>query len=88
LVRHAIENGFYKECFHAEYEHPERNLSIEDVICGLEREDWTLERPPEFDEDHKNWKYFIKTVDIEGEPLIILIKAIPDYKRFEVITRW
>ena len=88
LVRYAIEKSYYKESFHAEYEHSERNLSIEDVIYGLERGDWTFDRPPEFDEDHKNWKYFIKTVDIESEPLVILIKAIPEYKRFEVITRW
>jgi hypothetical protein len=88
LVSSAIEMGWYKERFHAEHDHPERNISIEDCIYGLERADWTLDRPPEFDEDHENWKYFIRTVDIEGESLLILIKAMPEYKRFEVITRW
>jgi hypothetical protein len=88
LVRYALEMSYYRECFHAEHDHPERNISIEDVVYGLERDDWTLERHPEFDQEHNNWKYFIKTVDIEDELLIVLIRAVPEYRRFEVITRW
>jgi hypothetical protein len=88
LVRSAVDKGYYRECFHAEHDHPERNISADDVLHGLDRDDWTLDRQPEWQEEYRNWKYLIKTVDIEGEELHILIAAMPDYCRFEVITRW
>lgn len=88
LVRSAIEKGYYRESFHAEYEHPERNISADDVLHGLDREDWSLAKPPEWSEDYGQWKYLIKTLDVEGEELHVLIAAMPDYNRFEVITRW
>lgn len=88
LIRVAIEKGYYQETPHAENEHPERNLSTDDVLYGLEREDWTLAKPPNFDDVHTNWEYLIKTIDIEGEELHIKLAAFPEEKRFEVITRW
>jgi hypothetical protein len=87
-VRSAIDHGFYRERFHAEYEHPERNISTDDVLHGLDRDDWSFEKPPVWNAEKGQWKYLIKTVDIEGEELHVLIATIPQYKRFEVITRW
>jgi hypothetical protein len=58
------------------------------VIHGLDHPDWILAQPPNYDEEHGNWEYLIKTVDIEGEELHIKIAAFPSAKRIEVITRW
>ncbi len=38
----ALTKGYYRESFHTEQEHPERSISADDVIHGLERKDWTL----------------------------------------------
>jgi hypothetical protein len=87
-ITYALEKGYYRESDHAIKDHPERNISIDDVIYGLERTDWTLDRPSEFDAERGEWKHYIKTVDIEGYELLIVLKIMPEYKRFEVITRW
>jgi hypothetical protein len=88
LIRVALERSYYREVVHAEDHHPERNISVDDVIYGLEREDWTLAKTPNYDTSHQSWEYLIKTVDIEGDELNLKIAAFPNEKRFEVITRW
>lgn len=80
--------GYYRESFHAENDHPERGLSTDDVVHGLECKDWTLAREPNYDEIHGNWEYLIRTVDIEGDDLHIKIAVVPETKRIEIITRW
>jgi len=87
-IRIALDKGYFRETKHAESDHPERNLSIDDVIQGLERKDWVLEKRPNYDEEHRKWEYLIKTVDIEGQDLHIKICATPADKRIEIITRW
>lgn len=88
LILFAINKAYYRESFHAEDEHLERHISIDDVLYGLERDAWVFAEPPNFDERHKSWEYLISTTDIEGDQLTIKIAAFPDDKRFEVITRW
>jgi len=88
LIRTAIAKGYYKESFHGEHDHPERNLSIDDVLHGLQQSNWELACPPDYDEDHRNWEYLIRTVDIDGDELHIKLAAYPAHKRFEIITRW
>ncbi len=88
LILTALEKGYVRESWHAESEHPERNISIDDVIHGLEREDWTLVKAPNYDDEHRSWEYLIKTVDIERDELHIKIAAFPAQKRIEIITRW
>lgn len=83
----ASGEGFLRESFHAANEHPERNISLEDVLAGLKSPDWVLEKT-EYDSRHKNWKYLIKTADIEGDELHILISADPKRAIIKVITRW
>jgi hypothetical protein len=43
---------------------------------------------PEYDPVRKNWKYKIKTKDIEGDELHIVIAAYPKSTSIKVITRW
>jgi hypothetical protein len=88
LIHVAMERGYYQETGHSELEHAERNISTDDVIHGLEREDWVLEEPPDYDEEHQGWEYLIRTVDIEGDELHLKIAAHPHDKRIEIVTRW
>jgi hypothetical protein len=80
--------GYVRETPHAENDHPERNLSIDDVLHGLERTDWVLARDPDYDTVHENWEYLIRTVDIDGHELNIKLAAYPAEKRIGIITRW
>ena len=87
VIEQARIEGRVRESFHASDEHPERNLSLDDVLAGLERADWILEST-EYDEKHKNWKYRIKTKDVEGDDLTILLTASQETLSVKVITRW
>lgn len=87
LISNALNRGYFRESFHAEFNHPERNISADDVIHGLERGDWTL-ASSNYDEQHRNYEYLIWTFDFEGDELHIKIAAYPSEKRIEVITRW
>ena len=84
LIRVAIEKGYYTESLH----HPERNISVDDVLHGVERSDWTLVGIPEWFEIFRSYRYQIRTVDIEGDDLTIIIAAYPEEKRIEFVTAW
>jgi hypothetical protein len=89
ILRDALDSapGPQNETFHARFDHPERGISLDDVIHGLMRP-WHYERPPEFNEKEWQWKYRLATVNIEGEPLTIIIAVDTANRRFDVITRW
>jgi hypothetical protein len=84
LILVVIEKGYYTEYLH----HPERNISVDDVIHGLERSDWTLVGHPDWDESYRSYKYRICTADIEGEELTIVLAAYPNEKRIAILTAW
>lgn len=84
LVAKAVEKGWIREAFHSEHERAHRNISMEDVLYGLERSDWVLAALPNYDDEHKNWEYKIKTVDIEGVELGL--KIAPDLATGTVIV--
>jgi hypothetical protein len=84
LIRVAITKGYYTESLH----HPERNISEDDIIHGVERSDWTLVGIPEWFETFRSYRYQIRTVDIEGDELTIIIAAYPEEKRIEFVTAW
>jgi|SRR6266404_110430 len=81
------QSGYYIESFsfHARFDHPERHLSIDDVIFGL-KSTWRGCKAEEFNDDEWQWKYLVKTHDIEGNRLIVPIALDPRNKRFTVIT--
>ena|ERR1700756_1196593 len=87
FVRAARKRGYYGETFHSEVERAYRNISPDDIAHGLDWPDWVLESS-EFNEEHEEWKYLIKTIDIEGEELHLLIAVDEKSKRFEVISKW
>jgi hypothetical protein len=88
LITKAVEKGWVREVFHAEHERAYRNISMEDVLYGLERSDWTLAAPPNYDAEHRNWEYQIKTVDIEGVELGLKIAPNPTDGTVIVITKF
>ena len=90
LVSDALENWpGSRACFtfHALFDHLDRKLSQDDVIYGLERQ-WKFDRPPVFNQDEWQWKYFIATESIDGDDLLVIIAVDTPNRSFEVITRW
>ena len=61
---------------------------MEDLLYGLERSGWTLAAPPDYDAEHKNWEYKIKTVDIEGDELCLKIAPNPSDGTVIVVTKF
>ncbi len=84
LIRVALYKGYYREYLH----HPDRDISVDDVIHGLERSDWTLEENPEWNDGNRTHRYKVCTVDIEGNELTLIVAAYPEEKRIEIITAW
>jgi hypothetical protein len=88
VIAKAVEKGWVREMFHAEHDRAYRNISMEDVLYGLERPDWTLAAPPDYDEHHRNWEYKIKTIDVEGDELGLKIAPNPADGTVVVITKF
>ena len=87
IVLEAIESESYKETTHASLDHPERLISINDVLHGLEQS-WTACNPEEFSDWHWQWKYRIATTDLDDEALVVIVAIDTRNKSFEVITRF
>lgn len=88
VVAAALSNeGYYIESFsfHARFDHTERHLSIDDALFGL-RKDWRGCKVDEFNDDEWQWKYLIKTHDIDGNELIVVIGLDPKNVKFTIIT--
>ena len=87
FVRRALRHGWYQESFHARHAHPERNVTADDVIHGLNAE-WAVAAEPEFSETFHEWKYIIRIVDIEGDELHIVIAVSLASQRLTVVSKW
>ena len=87
LILEALKNESYVESSHARFDHPERMISIQDVLHGLERT-WISCKADEFNEDEWQWKYRIITTDLDDTGLIIIVALDPKNVRFEVVTRF
>jgi hypothetical protein len=88
VVRRALEKGFIRESMHSCVDRAYRSISDDDVRFGLERRGWKLAKPPNFDEEHRNPEYLIKTVDIEGDELHLKIAVYPAENRIWIITKY
>lgn len=87
VVVKAVEMGRVRETFHSEHERAYRNASMDDILRGLQRPDWTLVSQ-EFNVRYQNWRYKIRTVDIEEDELFLLIAADPLNETVLVITKF
>src|SRR6202044_1298330 len=73
FVAKAVEKDWIREGFHSETENVYRNISDEDIRNGLERKDYYVEVDPEPGENKGEFKYVIRTVDIEQEDLHVVV---------------
>jgi hypothetical protein len=90
LLIDALENApgdQNPETYHAPFDHLERGITVDDVIHGIEGI-WTYQKPPKFNQDHWQWKYFLSAKTIDDDDLTIIVAVDTAYRRFEVITRW
>jgi hypothetical protein len=88
LITKALDKGFISESPHSSEDRAYRNISDDDMRYGLERGDWTIEKPPNYDQGHHSWEYLIRTVDIEGDELHLKVAAYPADNRIAVITKY
>jgi hypothetical protein len=81
------DDGYYVESFslHSRFDHPERHLSVDDIIFGLKSE-WRGCKADTFNDQEWQWKYLVKTTDVEGFPLLIVVALDPKNNRFTVVT--
>jgi hypothetical protein len=87
-VNRILDRGFIREGFHSEEERADRNISDDDIRYGLERKDWVLEKPPDWDGKHKNFEYLIRTVDVDQCELHLKIVIYPSENRLKIITKY
>jgi hypothetical protein len=88
FVAKALDKDWIREGFHSKVENAYRNISDEDIRYGLERNDWYVEGDPEPGEGKGEFKYVIRTVDIELEELHVV--AIPNTQTgtLKIITKY
>lgn len=90
LVLEAINAVTYAEAlesYHALYGHMDRGIDTADVIHGLETS-WQFERPPQFNSEQWQWKYYIAAETVDGTPITIIIGVDSWRREFKVVTRW
>ncbi len=49
---------------------------------------WTLAAPPEWDEDHRTWKYKLAGHGIEGDELVLLVAVNREERMMTIITKY
>ncbi len=54
------------------------------MLCGP----WALAAEPEWDEEHRNWKYKLAGHDIEGDELVLLISLNQEEQMITIITKF
>jgi hypothetical protein len=81
------DKGYYIESFsfHARFDHPERRISIDDVLFGL-RNPWRGCKVDEFNDDEWQWQYLIKTHDVDGNEIVVSIGLDPKNAKFTIVT--
>jgi hypothetical protein len=85
----GIEGSYTEQplSLHARFDHLERKIDFNDVLFGL-RQIWRSCKADGFDERNWQWKYKIRTRDIEERNFTIVLRLDPINKKFTVITRW
>ena len=87
VIQSILYYGEIKETFHSASERAERNISQDDIAAMLENE-WKLEGAPEWDGTHKNWKYRLTGVDLDGDSLALVVTVNEELKRLTIITKF
>jgi hypothetical protein len=86
-VRRIVLYGTFRESRHSAKDRSYRNISEGDIVAMLEGT-WSLVAPPEWDNDHHNWKYTLAGSDIDGDDLVLVVAVIVELDRIEIITKY
>ena len=89
IINEALREGSYIESLslHARFDHLDRKIDFNDVLFGL-RSPWASCKADEFDVHNWQWKYKIKTQDINERLFTIVLRLDLENKSFHVITRY
>lgn len=87
FVRNALREGRYRESFHSKAGRTERGITTDDIVHGLAGE-WELAAVPEFSAQHGEWKYHVRTRDLDGEELNLVIAVSTARFSLKVVTKW
>jgi hypothetical protein len=74
FVRKAIAKDWIKEGWHSEVERAHRNISHDDILCGLGRSDWVVTKIrdcPKFKESPHTYEILTKDADEVELELVI-----------------
>lgn len=88
FVKEALSSGSYREIPHSRIDRAYRNITNDDILHGLERDDWQLAGDPTFDTKRNRWRYQISTRDVEGEPLKLIVSPRTELCRIDIISKW
>lgn len=87
FLKKALDRGWYEEAYHPKVERAFRNISDEDLVHGLELSTWVIEKT-EPAREKGLFKYTIRTADIEGVELHIVVLPFLETQRFKIITKY
>jgi hypothetical protein len=68
---------------HARERMIERNVNDDDILKVLRT---GIVSPAEWNDEHKNWRYPVSGLDIDGDSLVLVIALEPQFCRITVIT--
>jgi hypothetical protein len=86
-VTRIVHYGTIWQTRHAGRDRDYRNISDDDIQAML-LSDWVLERVPEWNDDHRNWKYRLLGKDIEGDELTLIVTVNTEEQTLAVITKF
>jgi hypothetical protein len=86
-VSRIVLYGSLLETAHSVRDRSYRNVSEDDILVMLES-NWTLAATPEWDVDHRNWKYRLKGLDAGGDELVLIVAVQVELDRIDIITKF
>ncbi len=89
FIKKALAKDWIKEGWHSEVERAERNVSHDDILCGLGRSDWKLTGtrpcPKHKDSPHT---YEILTKDADEQELELVVAPNLKTGTVKVVTKY
>jgi hypothetical protein len=82
-----MKHGTWWQSRHARDDRDYRHISDDDIQAMLEGE-WKLEREPEWDDRHGEWKYRLGGKDVEGDALTLIITLNEETITIIVVTKF
>jgi len=86
-VARIVMYGTIRETLHSARDRSYRNITERDILAMLEGK-WSMDTPPEWDEQHRNWKYRLKGLDVAGDELVLIVAVQVEFNRIDIITKF